>query len=193
MESFAGVSCPLCFSRQVSEFAQAHDRDYLACAQCSLVFLSPSQRTPADAELAHYRTHRNDAYDPSYRAFLSRLADPLVERLPPGAEGLDYGSGTARPLEIMLGEQGYATLADVPGEIDVVVVFDRVKPDMSLVQSGPRPVRVLANTRTPGLAGARNTGIVAATGELIAFCDDDDYWLPTKIASQVEQFQRVAA
>lgn len=69
--------------------------------------MAAEHRLPADAEVAHYRTHRNDAYDPGYRAFLSRLADPLVERLPPGAEGLDYGSGTARPLEIMLGEQGF--------------------------------------------------------------------------------------
>src|SRR5690625_714909 len=84
-----------------------------------------------------------------------------------------------------------ARAQEYPGDIDVVVVFDRADPDLSLTQTGPRPVRVLANARTPGLAGARNTGIVAATGELIAFCDDDDYWLPTKIASQVEQFHRV--
>ena len=37
----------------------------------------------------------------------------------------------------------------------------------------------------PGLAGARNTGIVAATGDLVAFCDDDDEWLPEKLREQV--------
>jgi glycosyltransferase involved in cell wall biosynthesis len=36
------------------------------------------------------------------------------------------------------------------------------------------------------LAGARNTGILAAKGEFIAFCDDDDEWLPTKLSRQVE-------
>lgn len=80
---------------------------------------------------------------------------------------------------------------DYPGTIDIVVVFDRAEPDMSLECPGPRPVQVLANKRTPGLAGARNTGIIAATGDLIAFCDDDDYWVPQKIAKQVQAFNEV--
>src|SRR5690606_34510401 len=38
--------------------------------------------------------------------------------------------------------------------------------------------------RTPGLAGARNTGILALDTELVAFCDDDDAWLPEKLTAQ---------
>ncbi len=83
-----------------------------------------------------------------------------------------------------------ARAQEYSGDVDVVVVFDRAEPDLSLTQSGPRPVRVLANARTPGLAGARNTGILAAAGELVAFCDDDDYWLPSKLATQVDQFRQ---
>ncbi|MFG3707618.1 glycosyltransferase family 2 protein [Micromonospora sp. NPDC047670] len=75
-----------------------------------------------------------------------------------------------------------------PGPVEVVVVHDRSEPDDSLAElSRPdRPVRVIRNTRTPGLAGARNSGILAATGELVAFCDDDDEWLPGKLRAQVE-------
>jgi glycosyltransferase involved in cell wall biosynthesis len=47
-------------------------------------------------------------------------------------------------------------------------------------------VRVLANQRSPGLAGSRNTGILAARGDLVAFCDDDDAWLPGKLRAQVQ-------
>lgn len=72
------------------------------------------------------------------------------------------------------------------GDIDVIVVFDRAEPDLDLVHTGPRKVRVIANSRTPGLAGARNTGILEATGDLIAFCDDDDTWEPGKLIRQVE-------
>ncbi|MGE5291797.1 MAG: glycosyltransferase family 2 protein [Micromonosporaceae bacterium] len=45
--------------------------------------------------------------------------------------------------------------------------------------------RVIDNQRSPGLAGTRNTGILAASGELVAFCDDDDRWLPGKLRAQV--------
>jgi glycosyltransferase involved in cell wall biosynthesis len=46
--------------------------------------------------------------------------------------------------------------------------------------------RVLDNQRTAGLAGSRNTGILAAQDEFVAFCDDDDAWLPGKLRPQVE-------
>lgn len=74
-----------------------------------------------------------------------------------------------------------------PGFIEVLVVFDQSDPDYSLAEdSGSRSVRVLTNGRAPGLAGARNSGIEAATGEFIAFCDDDDLWLSHKVEAQVK-------
>jgi glycosyltransferase involved in cell wall biosynthesis len=73
-----------------------------------------------------------------------------------------------------------------PGEIRCLVVFDRSEPDQALCRRGvDRSVEVIRNTRTPGLAGARNTGILAGTGDLVAFCDDDDVWLPDKSRLQV--------
>ncbi|HEX2188661.1 MAG TPA: class I SAM-dependent methyltransferase [Longimicrobiaceae bacterium] len=89
-------------------FAAAHGRRYLECPVCGLVYLDPAHRPAPEAELAHYGTHRNDPADPGYRAFLDRLAAPLVERLPPGAEGLDYGSGPGPALAAMLRERGFA-------------------------------------------------------------------------------------
>jgi len=50
-------------------------------------------------------------------------------------------------------------------------------------------VVVLANERTPGLAGARNSGILALDTDLVAFCDDDDVWLPGKLIAQVRALQ----
>ncbi|QSB15899.1 glycosyltransferase family 2 protein [Natronosporangium hydrolyticum] len=76
-----------------------------------------------------------------------------------------------------------------PGRVETVVVYDQSEPDESLVGDHPdRPVRVIRNQRTPGLAGARNSGILAAEGTLVAFCDDDDEWLPGKLTAQLAAF-----
>lgn len=73
------------------------------------------------------------------------------------------------------------------GVIETVVVFDNNDPDPTLdSDDAMRPVRVVRNTRTPGLAGARNTGLLEATGAYVAFCDDDDEWRPAKTRKQVD-------
>jgi glycosyltransferase involved in cell wall biosynthesis len=77
-----------------------------------------------------------------------------------------------------------------PGTVECVVVFDQSDPDLPWGDPGPARRLVLArNDRTPGLAGARNSGAARATGELLAFCDDDDEWLPEKLTRQVELLQ----
>lgn len=45
---------------------------------------------------------------------------------------------------------------------------------------------MLGNALSPGLPGARNTGIAACDTDLVAFCDDDDVWLPGKLTAQVQ-------
>ena len=44
----------------------------------------------------------------------------------------------------------------------------------------------LVTQKNAGVAAARNTGISAAAGEYIALVDQDDLWLPDKLARQVE-------
>jgi len=73
---------------------------------------------------------------------------------------------------------------------DVVVVDDGGRDNTRdvVARYGPR-VRYI-HQENAGLAAARNTGIRASCGEYVAFVDDDDEWLPDKIARQLDAFSR---
>jgi glycosyltransferase involved in cell wall biosynthesis len=83
---------------------------------------------------------------------------------------------------------------DYPGDVECIVVYDKSEPDLTLELERPgRRVAVTTNVRSPGLCGARNSGVALATGDLIGFCDDDDEWLPSKTRLQVERLRASGA
>ncbi|WP_190802337.1 glycosyltransferase [Leptolyngbya sp. FACHB-261] len=50
-------------------------------------------------------------------------------------------------------------------------------------------VRLLRLSQNEGAAGARNQGMSLASGELIAFLDSDDQWLPNYLEAQIKTLQ----
>lgn len=68
--------------------------------------MAPECRFSAADEKAVYTLHDNNPDDPGYRRFLSRLGNPLLERLLPGSSGLDFGCGPGPALARMLEESG---------------------------------------------------------------------------------------
>jgi glycosyltransferase involved in cell wall biosynthesis len=81
-----------------------------------------------------------------------------------------------------------SVLAQTYGDYELIIVDDASKDGTRAVleryRSHPR-VRLILSDVNRGGSGARNLGIEAATGELIAFQDSDDVWLPHKLAVQV--------
>jgi glycosyltransferase involved in cell wall biosynthesis len=76
-----------------------------------------------------------------------------------------------------------------PGQIEIVVVFDACDVELPVLDVPEhRIVRGISNERVRGLAGARNSGIVAATHDFVAFLDDDDRWMPDKLEAQMAVF-----
>ena len=75
-------------------------------------------------------------------------------------------------------------------DLEVIVVDDAsTDGTMEVLDSvaDSRLVRICSD-RNLGGSGARNLGIRKATGELIAFLDSDDEWLPGKLHRQMERF-----
>jgi glycosyltransferase involved in cell wall biosynthesis len=74
-----------------------------------------------------------------------------------------------------------------PGAIDCIVVHDQEPPEESLEEMARpgRSVRVFRNEGAPGLSGSRNFGLRLVVTDIVASCDDDDTWLPDKVARQV--------
>jgi SAM-dependent methyltransferase len=91
----------------VHHYFEDKRREYLQCQQCELVFVKPNQRLEASEEKAHYDLHENDPSDAGYRKFLSRIADPLTDRISSNSHGLDFGCGPGPTLSIMLEEAGH--------------------------------------------------------------------------------------
>jgi O-antigen/teichoic acid export membrane protein len=69
-----------------------------------------------------------------------------------------------------------------PEEVIVAVDLPTVPPAANF--EDPR-VRTVATGGDRGGNGARQAGVDAARGDVIAFLDDDDYWYPNKLATQV--------
>ncbi len=101
------ADCPVCGVARLQPWQVQDGRAYARCPHCEATVLEASARLDAVAERAYYGLHRNDPDDARYRAFLARLAGPLLARLPPQQHGLDYGCGPGPALAAMLEAAGH--------------------------------------------------------------------------------------
>ncbi len=104
------MNCPLCLSDTCRVYFEERShlgyRKFWCCEACGVIFLDPALRMNQAEAKKRYDFHRNSPEDPRYRAFLSRLLEPLQKYLPPGACGLDYGCGPGPAVRFMMQAHG---------------------------------------------------------------------------------------
>jgi glycosyltransferase involved in cell wall biosynthesis len=96
-----------------------------------------------------------------------------------------------------LNEALQSVLAQTEAPREIILVDDGSTDDSAILiqqvaASTPIPLRYLPQANQ-GTAAARNRGIELAASPLIAFLDQDDLWLPQKLARQCDLLQRQPA
>lgn len=116
------------------------------------------------------------------------------------APGRAQGRTTEPPLVSVI-MPSYNTARFIGEAIDSVLEQDYPHKELIVIDDGSTDGTVdvvrgygervrLITQHNQGAAVARNAGLAAARGELIAFQDSDDLWLPGKLRAQVGHLQR---
>ena len=84
-----------------------------------------------------------------------------------------------------------SVLAQTAADFEVVVVDDGSTDETSAFvrERYPDPRVGVLEQANQGTAGARNAGVTAARGSLVAFLDHDDLWMPTYLAAVGEALE----
>jgi len=80
-----------------------------------------------------------------------------------------------------------SALAQTFSNLEVIVVLDGRDPasEVALAQIQDPRLRVISVAEAVGGSEARNIGVRAARADWVAFLDDDDEWMPEKLAKQM--------
>jgi len=114
----------------------------------------------------------------------SRYSDPLVSVVVPTHSRPEY---LRRAVQSVLA-QSYDAI-----ELVIVDDNDATPASEALVDLSLRDlttVEIVRGRDHANAAAARNTGVQVASGEFVAFLDDDDWWAANKITRQIEAFDR---
>jgi glycosyltransferase involved in cell wall biosynthesis len=92
----------------------------------------------------------------------------------------------------LVGESVESVLGQEGGDLEVIVVDDGSTDGTSEVieRRFGKSVKLLRMATRSGVGAARNEGVSQATGDLLAFLDSDDLWLPGKLKAELDVLER---
>lgn len=94
----------------------------------------------------------------------------------------------------LVGKAIESVLKQTYKNLELIVVDDASTDDTERVVTGYNDDRLqyVQHETNKHVSAARNTGVDIASGEYIAFLDDDDEWLETKLEKQVSKAERTS-
>ena len=94
-----------------------------------------------------------------------------------------------RNRRALLSETLHSVLWQRDVDLEVIVVDEASTDDTleMIAALADSRIRVIRNSAPTGVATARNRGAAEATGEWLAFLDDDDLWAPDKLITQLQE------
>jgi glycosyltransferase involved in cell wall biosynthesis len=92
----------------------------------------------------------------------------------------------------LVGEAVESALGQEGGDLEVIVVDDGSTDGTAefIERRFGKSVTLLRMATRSGIGAARNKGVCRATGDLLAFLDSDDLWLPGKLRAELDVLER---
>jgi glycosyltransferase involved in cell wall biosynthesis len=93
---------------------------------------------------------------------------------------------------LLLGKAIESILLQTHPNLEIVIIVDACTDETEYIlckYKDDARFKIIVSKKNLGGAEARNIGIKNASGEFLAFLDDDDTWLPDKVSKQLEVLQ----
>ena len=99
--------CTVCKSSNINVFLKSGKLIYWRCNVCESKFLDHKNYVSNSDEKKHYLKHNNSITDQNYKNFLSKLIEPVKDKISSSDIGLDYGCGYAPALANIFKSYGF--------------------------------------------------------------------------------------